>query len=140
RALREAAAQEGEQQAYLIAIGERAEAVLQALEDRKLSTQDALQRLEALMQERLAAEAERGRLGFDARAYAIYLHLKDEGLKEPQELTRKLAACFTRFPNHAANPEEFRQLKAELYKPLLIEVGKHRMVELADVILRFYMP
>ncbi|MGH8378636.1 MAG: hypothetical protein ACRER7_06745, partial [Gammaproteobacteria bacterium] len=60
--------------------------------------------------------------------------------KEPQELTRKLAACFTRFPNHAANPEEFRQLKAELYKPLLIEVGRHRMVELADAILRFYMP
>ena len=138
RALREAAAREGEQQPYLVEIGERAEAVLQALEDRKLSTRDALARLEELMRERLAAEAERGRLGFDARAYAVYLRLKNEELHAPQELTRKLTACVARFPNYGANPEERRQLKAELYKLLLIEVGRQRMVELAETILRLY--
>ena len=138
RALRDAAAQEGEQQAYLLAIGERAEAVLQALEDRKLSTRDALARLEELMRERLAAETERERLGFDARAYAVYLRLKEQGLREPAEQTRRLASCFARFPNHAANSEELRQLKSELYKILIIEFGRQQMVEVADALLRIY--
>ncbi|MGB9428313.1 MAG: HsdR family type I site-specific deoxyribonuclease [Gammaproteobacteria bacterium] len=138
RSLREAAAQAGEQQPYLIPIGERAEAVLDALEERKLSTRDALARLEALMRERLAAEVERERLGFDARGYAVYLHLKVTGLAEAVELTRRTAACFVRYPNYAVSPEELRQLKAELYKILLIEVGRQRMVELADTILRLY--
>ena len=140
RALREAAAQAGEQQPYLVEIGERAEAVLQALEDRKLSTRDALVRLETLMRERLAAETERERLGLEARAYAAYLRLKEEQLQKPEDLTRKIAACFARFPNHAANAEELRQLKSELYKVLLVEVGRQRMVELADALLRIYGP
>lgn len=140
RALREAAATEGEEQPYLMAIGERAEAVLQSLEDRKLSTRDALARLEGLMRERLAAEAERERLGFDARAYAIYLRLKEGGFEEPAEPVRRLAACFARFPNHATNSEELRQLKSELYKILLTEVGRQRMVELAEALLRIYGP
>jgi type I restriction enzyme R subunit len=138
RALREAASQESEQQPYLIPIGERAEAVLQALEERRTSTEDALTHLEALMRERLAAEAERERLGLDARAYAVYLHFKEAGLADAVELTRRIAACFVRFPNYAVNPEELRQLKAETYKVLLIEVGRQRMVELADTILRLY--
>ncbi len=100
--------------------------------------QQTLQQLEALMRERLGAETERQRLGFDVRAYAVHLRLKNEGLAAAEELTRKLAACVARFPNHGANPEELRQLKAELYKILLIEVGRQRMVELADAILRLY--
>jgi hypothetical protein len=47
-----------------------------------------------------------------------------------------LNATFGRFPNHAHNATELRQLKAEIYKVLLPAVGTERMVELAERIFR----
>ena len=49
-----------------------------------------------------------------------------------------MSAAFERFPNHYYNAAELRQLKAQLYKVLLPAVGKDRMVELADRLLRLH--
>lgn len=138
RGLRDAAAKEGEEKPYLATISERADAILQALEEKRTSTEQALRQLEMLMQERLDAEEERRRLGLDAHAYAVYLKLKELQISGPEELTKKISACFTRFPNYAVNDEELRRLKADMYKILLIEVGRQRMVDLTDEILNIY--
>ncbi len=52
------------------------------------------------------------------------------------ELAPSLEQTFQKYANYKDNPAELRQLKAELYKVLLPTVGKDKMVDLADRILR----
>ncbi len=57
-------------------------------------------------------------------------------MSETDKFAPMLNATFGRFPNHAHNATELRQLKAEIYKVLLPAVGTERMVELAERIFR----
>ncbi|OGK78062.1 MAG: deoxyribonuclease HsdR [Candidatus Rokubacteria bacterium GWC2_70_16] len=136
KALAQAAAAQAGQQPYLVPIGERAEAVLEAYDDRQVGTQEALRELERLLAEFVQAGKERDKTGFDLNTFTLYWVLKQGGAPGPDRLAPLLDAAFARFPNHAHNAAELRQLKAELYKVLLPAVGKDRMVELADRLLR----
>jgi type I restriction enzyme R subunit len=128
--------QEEEKQPYLLPIGERSEAVLEWYDDRQVSTQEALKHLERLLSEYLEAKRERERSGFDLATFTIYWVLKQDGALDPIKLAPLLNAAISRFPNYIDNPLELRQLKAELYKLLLPAVGKDRMVEVAERILK----
>ena len=136
KALAQAATAQAGQQPYLVPIGERAEAVLEAYDDRQLGTQEALREMEKLLSEFVQAGKERDKTGFDLNTFTLYWVLKQAGAPGPDRLAPLLDAAFGRFPNHAHNAAELRQLKAELYKVLLPAVGKDRMVELADRLLR----
>ncbi len=127
---------EAGQQPYLYQIGDRAEAILEAYDDRQISTQQALHDLERLLAEFLDARKEREKTGLDVNAFTIYWILKQEGVSEPQAVARALDVAISRFPNYAHNAADLRRLKAELYKILLPAVGKDRMVELAERLLR----
>ncbi len=128
--------EEAEQQPYLVPIGERAEAILEAYDDRQISTQEALHGLEKLLTEFVQARKEREKTGFDLNTFTIYWVLKQEGLAAPEGIAPLLDAAFRRFPHHAYNAAALRQLKAEVYKVLLPTVGKERMVDLAERLLR----
>ena len=130
------AEESGDQQPYLISIAERAQSVMDALEDRQTSTADAMTQIEALVKEKSEAERERERTGLDINTFTIYWHLKKEGLNTPEEFGKEIDNIFIRFPNYATNSEELRQLKAEIYRTLLKEVSGKRMVDLADQILK----
>ena len=136
KSLVQAAAEQGEQQPYLLSIGERAEAILGSYDDRQVGTQDALKALEQLLGEFVEAQKARERAGFDLNSFTLYWVLKQAGAPEPENLAPRLDAAFGRFPDHAHSAAELRQLKAELYKVLLPAVGKDRMVELAERLLR----
>jgi type I restriction enzyme R subunit len=136
KSLIQAVAGEGERQPYLVPIGERAEAILEAYDDRQIGTQEALRHLEALLAEFVQARREQERTGFDLDTFTIYWVVKQAGALAPERLAPSLGAAFARYPNHAHQADERRQLKAELYKVLLPAVGKDRMVELADRLLR----
>jgi len=136
KSLVQTATDEGERQPYLLSIGERAEAILEAYDDRQIATQEALRALERLLAEFVEARKERERAGFDLNTFTVYWVLKQGSVPDPDKLAPLLDAAFGRFPNHAHNAAELRQLKAELYKLLLPAVGKDRMVELADRLLR----
>ena len=129
-------AEEGEQQPYLIPIGERAETILESYDDRQISTQEALRELEKLLTEFVQARKEREKTGFDLNTFTIYWVLKQAGIREPEQIAPALDATFRRFPYYKHNATALRQLKAELYKVFLPAVGKERMVELAERILR----
>jgi len=127
---------EGEQQPYLVPIGERAEAILESYDDRQTSTQEALKQLERLVTEYVQATREREQMGFDLNTFTIYWVLKQAGASEPEKVAPLIDAAVGRFPNYRYNTANLRHLKAELYKVLLPVVGKDRMVELAEQILR----
>jgi hypothetical protein len=126
----------GEQQPYLLPIGERAEAILELYDDRQTSTQEALKQLERLLTEYVQATREREQTGFDLNTFTIYWVLKQAGASEPERAASLINAAFGRFSNYLYNVAHRRHLKAELYKVLLPVVGRDRMVELAEQILR----
>jgi len=63
------AAQEGASKPFVVSIGERAEALAQAYEDRQLTTQQALLNFENLAQEYVNASSERQRLNVSFLAF-----------------------------------------------------------------------
>jgi type I restriction enzyme R subunit len=127
---------QGAQEPYLISIAERAQAIMDALEERQKSTADAMSQIETLVKEKTEAQAEREKTGLDADTFTVYFHLKKQGLKSPEELGKEINNLFVRFPNYATNSEELRQLKAEIYRSLLKEVSGKQMVEIADQLIR----
>ncbi|MGH7984146.1 MAG: type I restriction endonuclease subunit R [Candidatus Udaeobacter sp.] len=135
KGLTRAAADKGGQEPYLIPIGQRAEAIMEAFEDSHESSVEALRQLEKLAKERIEAENERDKIGLDAATFTIYWELKRENIADPKALAQNLKAVFDRFPNHRHNAEELRQLKAEIYKLLLSFVDGKKMVALTEKLL-----
>ena len=123
---------------YLVSIGDRAEEVLEAFDDRQISTSVALQELEKLTRELLEAEEERKRLGLDEPTFAILLELRRAGLggDDARVLAVTLNSVFVTYPDFRDNPAQRRSLKADLYKQLLPAVGKSKMVETVEALVR----
>jgi type I restriction enzyme R subunit len=121
---------------YLKPIGDRAEAILEAFDDRQVMAEDALRRIELVIREIVEARRQQSEMGFDAITFSLYWVLKQGGVAESESNAVTMKGIFGRFPNYRENAAELRQLKAELYKMLLSLVGKDRMVPLADAMLR----
>ena len=74
--------------------------------------------------------------GFDLNSFTIYWVLKRSGVSQAEKIAPLLDTVLRRFPSYSYSAGQRRQLKAELYRVLLRAVGKERMVELAEQILR----
>lgn len=136
KSLAKTASDRGTKEPYLISIAERAESVMNALEDRQVSTTEAMAKIEALMKEKLEAEKARKESGLDPDTFEIFWFLQQEKLPEALMLAKEISAVYSRFPNFATNADEQRQLKAEIYKSLLRVVSGKRMVDIGEELLR----
>ena len=136
RAIESEAEEKAEQQPVLVDLAKRAEAILEALEQRTISTEKAIVQIESLMEEREQADKARDQLGIDPTTFAVYWHLHGQGFKDALLVAQEVMAARTRYPNHADNEDERRQLKAEIYRSLLREASGARMVSLGEAVLR----
>jgi type I restriction enzyme R subunit len=107
-----------------------------ALEERQISTGEAMAKIENLMEEKLKAEKARKESGLDPDTFEIFWFLQHEKIPTATMLAKEINAVYSRFPNFASNSDEQRQLKAEIYKSLLREVSGRRMVEIGEGLLR----
>ncbi len=115
----------GKAEPHLIPIGERAEAIREAFEERQLTTQEALERLKHLAEELRQAEEERkeSRLSPEAFAVAWWLRVQ-KGLdhKTALELGEKVEPLFQTYPHWAVSASQERELRKTL-QPLLVRAG-----------------
>lgn len=130
------AGERGAKEPYLISIGERAEDIMTALEDRQISTGEAMAKIESLMEEKIKAEKARKESGLDPDTFEVFWFLQQQEIPNATLLAKEISAVYGRFPNFASNADEQRQLKAEIYKSLLREVSGKRMVEIGEELLR----
>ncbi len=130
------ATDEGDDSPYLKPIGERAEAIQEAFDNRQVTALDALRKVEALIREVLEARKQQEETGFDINTFTIYWLLKQEDVKWFEKLAPIVNNAFLRFPNFRDNVAELRQLKAELYKLLLPVVGKDLMLGIVEKLLK----
>lgn len=121
---------------YLISIGERAEVVVELYDDRQISTQEALTRLEKIIEEINQAKKEQAEKNFDAQKFTVYWILKKEEIENADELAVQINSEFSQNPNWRENAKEARELTAGLYKILLKTIDKDKAVGLVDKILK----
>lgn len=114
---------------HLIPLKERAENVLKGLEERTVTGLAALDMLREIAKEKDAAEAERTKLELSPKAFAALWSIKGEaniGVDLALDVAREADRLMGRFPNFIDNPEERRQLRSSLYRPLLSVDGETR--------------
>lgn len=121
---------------YLKSIGDRAEAIREDYDNRQVTTQEALNRIEDLVREINEAREKQNEMRFDINTFTIFWTLKQEKIREPEIHSQAINSVFMRFPNFNHNAEELRQLKAELYKLLLPVTGKDRMIVLVEKLIK----
>jgi len=103
---------------------DRAERILKDLENRNTTGLAAMDLLAALAAEKDAAAKAAKDTGLTPKAFAAYWALRENGtLKsagiEPLALAGEIEKLLARFPNAKVNPDEQRQLRALLYRPLI---------------------
>jgi type I restriction enzyme R subunit len=119
-------------------ITERAERILQELENRNTTGLAAMDYLAALAKEKEEAVTGEGS-GLSPRAFGVYWSLKDdEALAKAGisavELAKEAETLLARFPNARVNDDEQRRLRAALYRPLL-GLGKEDRGRIVEAVL-----
>lgn len=108
RAIETEAEERAEQAPVLIDIAQRAAAILDALEQRTIHTQQAIEQLSLLVGEREQADAERENLGLEPAIFAVYWHLQGDGIEDALPVAHEIMAAAARYPNHGDNGDERR--------------------------------
>jgi type I restriction enzyme R subunit len=123
--------------AVLQPLKDRAERILKDLENRNTTGLAAMDLLAALAAEKDAATKAAKDTGLTPKAFAAFWALRDStalksGGVDPLELAREIEKLLARFPNARVNPDEQRQLRASLYRPLITlpKDGRADVVEL----------
>jgi type I restriction enzyme, R subunit len=120
----------------LVTLKERSERIIKDLEDRTTTGLAAMDRLGALAAERDEAIKAARETGLSARAFGVYWRIKDDPVLQAARVDAKTIATeaetlLARFPNARVNPDERRQLRAALYRPLLDldQAGRGRVID-----------
>jgi len=119
---------------YLISIGERAEQIVRAYQERQLNTQETLSRLEELIKEYNDAERARAEKDLSAEAFAVFWLLKRKRIGKPEQAAEKMADIFARYPHWQGSEKQERIVRRELYKALK-KAGVKEVPPVADEIL-----
>ena len=122
----------GASKPFLLSIGERAEKLAEAYEDRQLTTRQALLDFEKLAREATDADVERQRLGLDENSFAIHKTVgeTDDGFDAKQ--AKAINHLFDSFPDYRWNKQQESKLRTELYKSLRPLVGTEKMIDVAN--------
>lgn len=114
---------------FLFSIGERADAVAEAYENRQMTTQEALAKLQRIAEDRNSETVERRRLNLDHNAYAVYKVLQEVTRSVTPEEARTVSDVFDQFPDYEWNVHQTLRLRTQLYKRLRQIVHERDLIE-----------
>ena len=129
-------ADESASQPFLLSIGERAQKLAQAYEDRQLTTQQTLLAFEQLAQEYVNARAERQQMGVDENTFAIFRTVNAAVSEFSSDQAGQVNALFVQFPDFQWDEQQKSRLRTELYKRLRPIVGPQQMIDVTNTLLR----
>lgn len=121
-------------QPYLIPIGERARVIAEAFEKRQITSRQALEELEGLVEEYRDAVSEREESNLSSEGFGVYWLLQREGVAEAREIAQRAAEAFSQYPHWKQSDEQERHVRMALYKGL-IEAGVDNL-ELVNQVLQ----
>ena len=137
KVLRRAVINESRSRPFLISIGERAEVLTEAYENRQLTTQEALAAYGELVEEYEQATSERGRMNLDENAYAVYTVLEGVcGRPLDQSKRGTSIESLTNFPIIGGTTHQNSQLRRMFYLTLRPIVGAENLIEATNALLK----
>ena len=116
--LHQTVTEEGRSKPFLISIGERAEAIAEAYENRQRTTQEVLVEYRKLVEECERASSEQIRMNLDDNGYAVYTVLKEFEEDITSEGAQEVNSIFEQFPDYQWNEQQERELRITLYRTL----------------------
>ena len=117
----EKAAEENSDDPFLVALAERAMAVQTAFEDRQTSTAEALGELIKEVEWNEQRKQEQAAKGLGSLGYFVLCKLTDDGISNPEAVSRKVAESFAKFPNWQRSEAELRELRKKVTFALVHE-------------------
>jgi type I restriction enzyme R subunit len=99
---------------FLVALAERAKAVQESFEERQTSTEDALAALLKEIEKNEQRKKEQSAKGLDGLTYFVLCKLTDDGIPNPEQVSRKVAGKFAKFPNWRRSEAELRELRKQV--------------------------
>ena len=136
KALHQKVIDEGESNPYLISIGERAEAITEAYENRQMTTQEALAEFRRSAEEYARAAREQAQMDLDKNTYAVYTVLRNVIDDVNPEQARAVDQVFAQFPDYRWDDHQQSQLRGTLYKTLELSVDIKTKIEITNKLLR----
>ena len=110
----EKTAEEESDDPFLVALAERAKAVLESFEERQTSTEDALAALLREIEKNEQRKQEQAAKGLDGLTYFVLCKLTDDGIPNPEQISRKVAGEFARFPHWQRSEAELREVRKQI--------------------------
>ena len=95
-------------------LAERAKAVQESFEERQTSTEDALAALLKEIEKNEQRKKEQAAKGLDGLTYFVLCKLTDDGISNPEQVSRKVAGEFAKFPNWQRSEAELRELRKQV--------------------------
>jgi len=99
---------------FLVAMAERARAVLENFEKRQSNTSETLNELLAALERNEERKKRQAEMGFDAQTLFVFDKLKEAGIENPEEVSKKIRAAFVEFANWRASEASFRDLRKKV--------------------------
>ena len=127
--------EEGRSKPFLISIGERAEALTEAYENRQRTTQEVLVEYRKLVEECERASSEQIRMNLDDNGYAVYTVLKEFEEDITPERVRALNRVFDQFRDYQWDVQQNSELRRMFYITLRPIVGAENMIQATNALL-----
>ena len=121
---------------YLISIGDRAEEIAQAFEDRQRTTQETLEELKKLIQEISEARKEREGKDLSPEAFAVWWLLQRDGVPKAEEVARAAGVAFEEYPHWQTSSHQEQEVRKAFYKALIDAGLREGVVDVAQSILK----
>jgi type I restriction enzyme, R subunit len=104
---------------HLIPIGQRAEEIVKAFEQRQLDTKEALDELEQLLAEAGEARAAQEQSDLSAESFAVYWLLDRKGVVGADEVAGKVEKALATYPHWKTSEGQDREVRRVLVKALI---------------------
>jgi type I restriction enzyme R subunit len=98
----------------LVALSDRAKVVQETFEDRQTSTAEALSELIKEIERDEIRKQEQASKGLDSLTYFVFCKLTEEGIPNPEPVSKKVREAFSRFPNWRRSEAELRELRKQV--------------------------
>ncbi|HEV3260279.1 MAG TPA: HsdR family type I site-specific deoxyribonuclease, partial [Gemmataceae bacterium] len=123
------------QQPVLVSIGQKAEEIARAFQDRQKTTQETLADLDSLLRQLADAEKRQAETDLTPDAFAVFWLLERQGVPGALEVARGVASAFEQFPHWQTSSHQEQEVRKAIYKSL-INVKVQGVIDVANGILK----
>ena len=107
-------AEENSDDPFLVALSELAKAVQESFEDRQTTTEEALTALLKEIEKNEQRKKEQAAKGLDGLTYFVLCKLTDDGIPNPEPVSKKVREAFAKFPNWQRSEAELREVRKQV--------------------------